>query len=44
MFACIRRSQITGGNAGKCAERYHYCMQTGEFNGRFCQLSGLAKN
>jgi uncharacterized caspase-like protein len=44
MAGCIHKSQITGGDTGKCVEKYRYCMQTGEFNGRFCQHSGLARN
>ena len=44
MQGCIRKSQITGGDPGKCVEKYRYCMQTGEFNARFCQHSGLARN
>jgi uncharacterized caspase-like protein len=41
---CIRKSSITGGDPSHCTERYHGCLQTGEFNGRFCQHSGLARN
>jgi uncharacterized caspase-like protein len=41
---CIRKNSITGGDPSHCTERYHGCLQTGEFNGRFCQHSGLARN
>ncbi len=44
MQGCIHKSQITGGDPGKCVEKYHSCMQTGEFRGRYCQHSGLARN
>jgi uncharacterized caspase-like protein len=41
---CIRKASITGGDPGRCNDRYQHCLQTGEFNGRFCQHSGLARN
>jgi hypothetical protein len=27
-----------------CQARYSYCMQTGSFVGRYCNLHGLARN
>jgi hypothetical protein len=44
MQGCIHKNQMIGGDTAKCVEKYHYCMQTGEFRGRFCQHSGLARN
>ncbi len=44
MRGCMRKSAILGSDAGRCIEKYRYCMQTGQFSGRFCNLSGLARN
>jgi uncharacterized caspase-like protein len=44
MRGCMRKSAILGGDSSKCVAKYNYCMQTGQFSGRFCQLSGLTRN
>jgi uncharacterized caspase-like protein len=44
MRGCMRKNAIAGGNDANCVVKYNHCMQTGTFNGRFCQLSGLARN
>jgi uncharacterized caspase-like protein len=41
---CMRKAAMTGGDPGRCNDRYQHCLQTGEFNGRYCQHSGLARN
>jgi hypothetical protein len=33
-----------GGRCGHCTSEFNRCLQTGTFNGRFCQMSGLARN
>lgn len=44
MRGCMRKNAIAGGNDANCVAKYNSCMQTGTFNGRFCQHSGLARN
>jgi uncharacterized caspase-like protein len=41
---CINKVGIMGGNPERCQAKYQLCMQTGEFNARYCQHSGLARN
>jgi uncharacterized caspase-like protein len=41
---CMRKNAIAGGDNSKCVAKYQACLQTGEFSGRFCQHSGLARN
>ena len=42
---CMRKcSYAGGGNCEGCSAKYSYCLQTGTFLGKFCQLSGLARN
>ena len=41
---CIRKLDLIGGNPEVCQAKYTACMQTGEFNARFCHHSGLARN
>jgi hypothetical protein len=40
----MRKVGIVGGNPEFCQAKYQQCMQTGEFNARYCHHSGLARN
>ncbi len=45
MNGCIRKCSNSGRlNCSHCNALYSQCMQTGNFNGRICQLSGLSRN
>jgi hypothetical protein len=41
---CMRKTAIMGADSSVCTTKYNSCLQTGSFNGRFCQHSGLARN
>jgi uncharacterized caspase-like protein len=44
LAGCRHKADLLGRNGVGCSAKYQECMQTGSFNGHFCQHRGLARN